>query len=167
MIASAEASVSDASGGAAKGSPSSSSSQLSVLVRQFVNELEGPSVDYVALFGPETTMLARNVLLAAARAKAELRLSQLREHQAGAAQAGRLGFVGRLRQWLAAPAAGAGGEDNGEEISKTLNHLEQASNQLAEFFNVPYPAPHSFSLFSPNVQVVRVKKNHRKSHFLR
>ena len=81
MIASAEASLTESSGTGPKSLVPGvcTPSHLSATVRQYINELEGPSFSYVPLFGPETTVLIRNVLTAAAQAKANLRSSQIQQ----------------------------------------------------------------------------------------
>ena len=137
MIASAEASLTESSGSGPKSLVPGvcTPSHLSATVRQYINELEGPSFSYVPLFGPETTVLIRNVLTAAAQAKANLRSSQIQQQQDSAEKTGGSWLV-RLFHWFLNPAGSIGGEDNGEEIKKALGHLESASAQLAAFFDV-------------------------------
>lgn len=119
---------------------SGSSSQIGIGVRQFINELESPSFNFVPLFGQDTTMQIRLVLLAAARAKASLRQSLQPEPKNEPSN-----FWAKVVDWFSSSGA-TGTDENGEELKKSLNHLEQASAQLSALFDVS-----CFSTNAPSV----------------
>lgn len=114
------------------------STQMAVIIRQSINELESPSFSYVPLFGQETAFNVRIVLTAAARAKAVLRCSEPEESK------GRQSIWSRISEWFmySVPAYP---DENGEDVNKTLNHLDMASTQLAALFDVMKADPFLFA----------------------
>lgn len=126
MIAVAERSLGDGIASPKSGT----SSQIAVCVRQFINDLENPSFNFIPLFGQETTMHIRLVLLAAAKAKAHLRKSLQPEPKRESSS-----FWSSVCDWISSPGT-VGGDENSEELKKSLNHLEQASAQLSALFDV-------------------------------
>lgn len=126
IISVAERSLSDG----LSASKSGSSSHIAVSVRQYINDLENPSFNYVPLFGQETTLQIRTILSCSARAKSNLRLSTLPVT---------LGKKQSTFSWLCDWLMNSGcttSDENGEDVKKALNHLEQSSTQLALLFDV-------------------------------
>nr|CAH0109542.1 unnamed protein product [Daphnia galeata] len=130
IISVAERSLSDG----LSASKSGSSSHIAVSVRQYINDLENPSFNYVPLFGQETTLQIRTILSCSARAKSNLRLSTLPVT---------LGKKQSTFSWLCDWLMNSGcttSDENGEDVKKALNHLEQSSTQLALLFDVEIPS---------------------------
>ncbi len=125
MITIAERSLGDG-----MSSKSGTNSQIAVSVRQYINDLENPSFNYVPLFGQETTLQIRTILSLAARTK-----SSLRHSLQPASVAKKQHFLARVVDWfmITGPASS---DENIEETKKTLSHLEQSSSQLATLFDV-------------------------------
>ena len=115
-------------------SKSGSNSQIAISVRQYINDLENPSFNYVPLFGQETTLQIRTILTSAAQTKANLRYS-MQPITTGKKQ----GILARISDWfmITGPASS---DENGDEAKKTISHLDQASSQLATLFDVSLPA---------------------------
>ncbi len=113
-------------------SKSGSSSHVAVSVRQYINDLENPSFNYVPLFGQETTLQIRTILACSARVKSNLRLATL-PVTLGKKQS----TFSWLCDWLMISGSTTS-DENGEDIKKALNHLEQSSAQLATFFDVSW-----------------------------
>ena len=134
MIAVAERSLGD--GLPMSKSGGSSTCHVAVSVRQFINELENPSFQFSPLFGQETTVHVRTVLNAAARAKSALRQMQVNEKPA---EKKTQGWWATVVDWFTYSGP-ANSEENGEDIKKALNYLDQASNQLATIFDVEIPS---------------------------
>lgn len=128
MIKTAENSLDDG----VSASKSSGSSQIGITVRQFVNELENPSFIFLPLFGQETISNILTLLRAAAQAKTDLRSLQL---ESTAQKVAATGYFEQMRQWFSVPGL-LSTEENGEELKKTIGHLENASDQLAALFDV-------------------------------
>ena len=128
MIANAELSLSDSFSLSKSGG--GGSSQMGITVRQFVNELESPSFVFLPLFGQETILHIHTLLRAAVQAKTNLRsfLVEPVDHKVS-------GIFAQLRDWFSITGLNHS-EENGEEIKKTLNHLELASDQLSKLFDV-------------------------------
>ncbi len=110
------------------GSSTHSSSQMAVIVRQSINDLESPSFNYAPLFGQEITCYVRTVLMAAAQAKTNLRISEPVENRTQ-------GWWARIYEWFI-NSGPVFPDENGEEAKKALGHLELASSQLASLFEV-------------------------------
>jgi hypothetical protein len=125
MISVAERSLSEG----LSASKSGSSTHIAVSVRQYINDLENPSFNYVSLFGQETTLQIRTILACSAKVKSNLRLATL--PVTGKKQ----GTFSRLCDWLMISGSTTS-DENGEDLKKALNHLEQSSAQLAAFFDV-------------------------------
>ncbi|XP_057372003.1 sphingomyelin phosphodiesterase 4-like [Daphnia carinata] len=130
MISIAERSLSDSL------SPSKSgiSPHIAVNVRQYINDLENPSFNYVPLFGQETTLQIRTILACSARVKSNLRQS---------IQPEKLGKKRGLLTWLSdwfMLSGSSSSDENGEDLKKALIHLEQSSSQLAALFEVEIPS---------------------------
>lgn len=119
-------------------------SHLAVCVRQFINELENPSYSFTPLFGQETTMQIRLVLLAAARAKARLRQSLQPEPKKESSN-----IWSKVGDWFSSSGLESG-DENSEELNKSLNHLEQASAQLSFLFDVSACYPNYECLITLN-----------------
>ena len=111
-------------------SKSGSNSHIAVSVRQYINDLENPSFNYVPLFGQETTLQIRTILALAARTKSNLRLST-QPVTTGKKQS----TLTRIIDWFMISGS-TNSEENVEDIKKTLSHLEQSSSQLAALFDV-------------------------------
>ena len=134
MISVAERSLSEG----LSASKSGSSSHIAVSARQYINDLENPSFNYVPLFGQETTLQIRTILSCSAKAKSNLRLST---------QPVTLGKKQSTLSWLCDWLMISGSttsDENGEDVKKALNHLEQSSAQLAALFDVSWALFHIF-----------------------
>lgn len=123
-------SVAERSLGEGMSTSKSSSSQIAVSVRQYINELENPSFNYVPLFGQETALQIRVILASTERAKSCLR--KLTLPVTGGRQQN---FFTRITDWLMISGP-VSADENGEEIKKTLSQLEQSSFQLSALFDV-------------------------------
>lgn len=111
-------------------SKSGISSHIAVNVRQYINDLENPSFNYIPLFGQETIPQIRTILTCSARVKSNLRLS-IQPETLGKKRS----ILSWLSDWLMLSGS-SNSDENGEDLKKALNHLEQSSSQLAALFEV-------------------------------
>lgn len=130
MISIAERSLSEGISASKSGT-----SQIAVSVRQYINDLENPSFNYVPLFGQETALQIREILASAQSAKSRLSQSQLSEP---AIMKEKQNIFSRISDWLMITYP-VNADENEEEVKKTLNYLDQSSSRLSVLFDVSKP----------------------------
>ena len=157
MIAVAERSLGD--GLPMSKSGGSSACHVAVSVRQFINELENPSFQFVPLFGQETTVHVRTVLAAAARAKSALRQMEVVEKPA---EKKVKGIWATVVDWFTYSGP-TGADENTEDVKKALNYLDQASTQLAAIFDVINASLTISFFYSVNVLLLNSGGNTNRS----